>query len=109
MLLGNNPYPRDERVRYEALSLVAAGYRVAVIAPRAARESKRERVEGVAVHRYWNPVLPKGALGYVVEYAAATRLRIRRSRFGFSLATASTSSTRTTHRTRSCSSVGSTN
>ena len=35
MLLGNNPYPQDERVRREALTLVEHGYTVSVICPRA--------------------------------------------------------------------------
>jgi glycosyltransferase involved in cell wall biosynthesis len=72
MLLGNNPYPEDTRVHHEAESLVAAGYHVSVIAPRTVGQARRANVEGVDVHRYWNPVSPTSALGYVVEYAAAT-------------------------------------
>lgn len=72
MLVGNNSYPADPRVRHEALTLVAAGYRVSVIAPRAPGEAWREDVDGVAVHRFWNPITPTGSLGYLVEYTAAT-------------------------------------
>jgi glycosyltransferase involved in cell wall biosynthesis len=72
MLLGNNPYPADVRVRLEALALVEAGYEVAVLCPRAEGEPRRERIDGVDVHRYRNPVQPRGALGYATEYGVAT-------------------------------------
>lgn len=52
MLLENYPYPQDVRVRAEAESLVAAGHRVEVVAPRASGQPTRERVEGVAVRRF---------------------------------------------------------
>jgi uncharacterized protein (DUF1697 family) len=45
MLLENNLYPDDIRVRAEARSLVAAGYAVRVIAPRGRGEPAREVVE----------------------------------------------------------------
>ena len=72
MLLGNNPYPQDPRVRREATALTAAGYRVAVICPRAPGEASRERVGAVEVHRY--PMVESGGsfLGYVGEYGWAT-------------------------------------
>ena len=35
MLLENNPYPQDVRVRNEAEALAAAGHAVTVLAPRA--------------------------------------------------------------------------
>jgi glycosyltransferase involved in cell wall biosynthesis len=52
MLLENNPYPQDIRVRAEAESLVAAGHQVEVIAPRASGQPARECVDGVAVRRF---------------------------------------------------------
>lgn len=52
MLLENNPYPLDVRVRCEAESLVAAGHEVEVIAPRATGEPARETVRGVRVRRF---------------------------------------------------------
>jgi glycosyltransferase involved in cell wall biosynthesis len=52
MLLENNPYPLDVRVRCEAESLVAAGHEVEVIAPRAKGEPARETVRGVRVRRF---------------------------------------------------------
>ena len=42
MLLENNPFPQDVRVRSEAQSLVAAGYRVTVVAPRGKAQPRRE-------------------------------------------------------------------
>ena len=70
MLLGNNPFPQDERVRREARSLVEAGYRVAVIAPCAAGQASREWVEGILVYRYRLSIRPTTAVGYILEYAA---------------------------------------
>ena len=52
MLLPNNAYPQDVRVRHEAESLVAAGHFVEVIAPRHIRQPFRERVNGVEVRRF---------------------------------------------------------
>ncbi len=72
MLLENNPYPEDVRVRAEAVSLAAAGHRVTVFAPRAAGQRRRERIEGVEVVRF--PGFDgghHGPLGYVVEYLFA--------------------------------------
>jgi glycosyltransferase involved in cell wall biosynthesis len=56
MLLENDLYPQDVRVRYEAQSLLRAGYRVHVIAPRGPRQARRERVEDVDVERFWLPM-----------------------------------------------------
>jgi len=71
MLLENNPYPQDTRVRREATSLVRAGWQVTVVAPRAWQQHGRERVQGVRVYRY--PAGPSGGgmLGYLAEYSWA--------------------------------------
>ena len=71
MLLENNPYPADVRVRNEAESLVAAGHRVVVVAPRGPGERRREAVRGVEVERYWLPATPDSPVGFVVEYVVA--------------------------------------
>jgi glycosyltransferase involved in cell wall biosynthesis len=71
MLLENNPYPADVRVRNEARSLVGAGYEVKVIAPRAPAQPRSERIDGVTVSRYTLPGLPATAGGYVGEYLIA--------------------------------------
>jgi hypothetical protein len=56
MLLENDLYPQDVRVRYEAQSLLRAGCRVRVIAPRGHGQARRERVEDVDVERFWLPM-----------------------------------------------------
>ena len=72
MLLENNPYPMDVRVRSEAESLVAAGHSVTVVAPRAADEPRTERIRGVEVRRYRTyEGGDAGAAGFVREYAAS--------------------------------------
>ncbi len=72
MLLENNPYPEDSRVRYEAQSLLSVGHRVEVIAPRRKGQPARERVNGVDVRRYRPLSCPRlGALGLVLEYLGA--------------------------------------
>jgi glycosyltransferase involved in cell wall biosynthesis len=74
MLLENNPYPQDVRVRSEAESLASAGHEVTVIAPRGPGQPRRERVRGVDVVRFRLPdgSARGGAVGFVLEYAVAT-------------------------------------
>ena len=72
MLLENNPFPQDGRVRQEAAALVAGGYRVSVIAPRGRGQPWREQVDGVDVHRFPAPPEARGFLGYLLEYGYAT-------------------------------------
>jgi glycosyltransferase involved in cell wall biosynthesis len=71
MLLANNPYPHDPRVRRESLGLAAAGYEVAVICPAQRGQPARESSAGVAVYRYRRPPRRRGSFGYVVDYAYA--------------------------------------
>src|SRR4051812_23285064 len=71
MLLENNPYPADVRVRLEALSLTAAGYSVTVIAPRGEGEPAREVIEGVEVERFRLPGFGASPVGFVLEYLVA--------------------------------------
>jgi glycosyltransferase involved in cell wall biosynthesis len=72
MLLENNPYPQDVRVRLEAQSLTAGGYQVTVIAPRAEGQRRHETVEGVAVRRFAIPTATgAAAAGIVREYLVA--------------------------------------
>lgn len=68
MLLENNPYPADVRVRMEAESLAAAGYGVVVLAPRARREPRSECVRGVHVRRYGLPDFGTSKAGFIAEY-----------------------------------------
>ena len=71
MLLENNPYPMDVRVRREAESLARAGYRVTVVAPRASGEPRRELVNRVRVRRYALPRTSPTIPGFVLEYVVA--------------------------------------
>jgi glycosyltransferase involved in cell wall biosynthesis len=78
ILLENEPYPHDRRVRQEALALLEAGYEVTVVSPNAANAPELETtVDGVRVLRFESPPLGDGALGYVREYLLAA-LRMRR-------------------------------
>jgi glycosyltransferase involved in cell wall biosynthesis len=71
MLLENNPYPQDVRVRNEAESLAAAGHEVTVIAPRSAGQKAVEGIGGVTVRRYRLPVASGGIAAFLLEYAVA--------------------------------------
>jgi len=72
MLLENNPYPRDVRVRAEAEALARAGYAVEVIAPRARGERRREVVAGVRVRRFWTiDGSEHGVAGFAGEFLLA--------------------------------------
>lgn len=68
MLLENCSYPRDGRVRREALALTEAGFEVTVIAPGLPGQPRTEMVRGVRVYRYPEPRAGGGLLGYVWEY-----------------------------------------
>ena len=68
MLLENNAYPHDMRVRHEANALSAAGYRVTVISPARSGQRWREIIDGVSVYRYPAPPESSGAVGYLLEY-----------------------------------------
>ncbi|MEM7798786.1 MAG: glycosyltransferase family 4 protein [Chloroflexota bacterium] len=71
MLLENNPYPQDSRVRKEADTLADAGYDVSVVCQRAADQPLVEDMGGVTVYRY--PAVPElgGFFGYLLEYGYA--------------------------------------
>jgi glycosyltransferase involved in cell wall biosynthesis len=71
MLLENNPYPQDVRVRLEAHTLTAGGYSVTVIAPRAGGQPRHEAVDGVTVERFDVPRTGASPLGIVGEYLIA--------------------------------------
>jgi glycosyltransferase involved in cell wall biosynthesis len=72
MLLENNPYPQDVRVRSEAQSLVAAGHTVEVIAPRGKGQPATECVDGVFVRRYRAiDGTSQGLAGLMLEYSVA--------------------------------------
>jgi len=72
MLLENQPYPQDHRVRREAIALVAAGYRVSVICPSSPGQPWREAVEDVRVYRFWASSPVNSFFGYLWEYGYST-------------------------------------
>lgn len=72
LLLENNPYPFDFRVRREAETLRDAGYSVRVVAPRSLGQHWHEDVDGVTVHRFPAPPSGSGVLGYALEFGYAT-------------------------------------
>jgi len=72
MLVENNPYPQDPRVRREAMVLVDAECQVTVIAPARRGQPWRESVNGVRVYRYPAPPLANGFWGYLWRYGYST-------------------------------------
>jgi glycosyltransferase involved in cell wall biosynthesis len=78
MLLENNSYPQDVRVRNEAEALTGGGFDVQVIAPRSPGQRRRERVDGVRVSRFGLPSFPASRGGFVTEYLVANvQLHVR--------------------------------
>src|SRR5256712_11418528 len=72
MVVENNPYPQDTRVRREARALAEAGYQVTVISPARPEQPWRETVDGVRVYRYPAPPEARGFIGYLLEYGYST-------------------------------------
>ena len=68
MLLENCAYSEDGRVRCEANSLSAAGYRVKVICPWAPGEGWRLTMGDVVAYQYPPPPSANGLVGYIWEY-----------------------------------------
>jgi len=71
MLLENNAYRRDVRVRQEAQSLTEYGYHVTVIGPRAPGGKFYDTVDGVVLYSFPAPPSGEGLMGYAVEYGYA--------------------------------------
>jgi len=81
MLLENERYPQDTRVRNEAESLVGAGHRVTVIAPRGPGQARVEVVDGVTVRRFRLRKAAGGVSDLLREYAVAhAQLFVRAAR-----------------------------
>src|SRR2546426_7688204 len=68
MLLENDLYPQDSRVRREARALIAAGYQVTVIGPAGPGQPGYELIDGVRIRRFAAPPDGQGLLGYAREY-----------------------------------------
>jgi len=72
LLVENNEYPFDFRVKREAHALLDAGYQVSVISPRGKTQKWTEEIDGVSVYRFPAPPGGEGVLGYVFEFGYAT-------------------------------------
>jgi glycosyltransferase involved in cell wall biosynthesis len=73
MLLENNPYSQDSRVRHEAQTLHLAGYRVTVVSPkREPSDTMRQNIDGVRVYRFRAARNTGGFVGYVWEFGYST-------------------------------------
>lgn len=72
MLLGNTTYETDTRVLAEAISLVAAGYDVVVVARGRPGRRRPETIDGVEVHRFRDPPEATSFVGHVLETAWVT-------------------------------------
>jgi glycosyltransferase involved in cell wall biosynthesis len=72
LLVENNAYPFDVRVRREALALHNAGFRVSVIAPRGKNQPWTENVDGVEVFRFPAPRGGSDLISYLLEFGYAT-------------------------------------
>lgn len=68
MLVENNPYWRDMRVRQEAQALRDAGYAVSVICPGMTGRKFHEETDGVHIFAYPPPYQGRGFIGYAYEY-----------------------------------------
>lgn len=72
MVVENNAYPDDVRVRSEAETLAQAGHSVTVISPRDPGQPWRAAINGVRVVRFPHPPSGRGVLGYASEFGYAT-------------------------------------
>lgn len=72
MVVENNAYPDDVRVRSEAETLAQAGHNITVIAPRDPGQPWCETVGDVRVFRFPRPPSGRGVLGYASEFGYAT-------------------------------------
>jgi len=69
MLVENNPYQIDIRLKHETRTLVEAGYRVSVICPRPSGGRLHEVADSVHLYQFPAPSAGDGFLGYLWEYS----------------------------------------
>ena len=72
LLVENNSYPFDFRVRRQAHALRNSGYQVTVICPRGDTQPWVEQIDGITVYRFPAPSGGNGVLGYAFEFGYAT-------------------------------------
>ena len=68
MLVENNSFRRDVRVRQEAQALIRAGHHVSVICPGTKGQPGHEVFNEVNIYYYPSPYQGKGFLSYIFEY-----------------------------------------
>ncbi|MEM7125889.1 MAG: glycosyltransferase family 4 protein [Chloroflexota bacterium] len=69
MLLENNPYSEDIRVKHEATALDEAGYTLSIICPRPKNGKFYEEIsDGISLFQYPAPIEGEGLLAYIWEY-----------------------------------------
>ena len=72
VLVENQPYPYDPRLRAQVEALVGAGYRLTVAGPTGyGFDATDEAIDGVSVIRYRPPPGGRGPLGYVREFGVS--------------------------------------
>jgi glycosyltransferase involved in cell wall biosynthesis len=72
LLVENNGFPRDFRVRREAHALRDHGFQVSVVCPREGNERWHEHSDGVEIFRFPAPPGGSGLLSYAFEFGYAT-------------------------------------
>ena len=72
LLVENNGFPRDFRVRREAHALRDYGFQVSVVCPREGTERWHEIVDDVEIYRFPAPPGGSGLLSYAFEFAYST-------------------------------------
>ena len=83
ILVQNLPVPFDRRVWLECQSLIAAGFRVAVVCPKAPGDPAFARLDGVELFKY-APYAPGGSgvsfiIEYIYSFLATLRLSLKAS------------------------------
>lgn len=72
MLVENNGFPRDFRVRREAHALRDHGCQVSVVCPREANQRWYEHLDGIEIFRFPPPPGGSGLFSYALEFGYAT-------------------------------------
>ena len=72
MLVENNGFPRDFRVRREAHALRDHGCQVSVVCPREADQGWHEHLDGIEIYRFPAPPGGSGLFSYALEFGYAT-------------------------------------
>lgn len=68
IIVQNLSVPYDRRVWLECNSLIAAGFDVSVICPRAKDDSKKESLNNVKIYRYAPPPMTSGVMSFLLEF-----------------------------------------